>query len=119
TFGRTATGLVLCGDSAGATLTIVTAIALRNQPATVPGILQIPIYPVTDSHGATPSRKAFAEGYGLERANMRLYDQHYAPDVEHWRASPLLHDQTGMPPTLVVTAALDPAGDEASTSAAP
>ena len=116
--GRAATGLILCGDSAGATLTIVTAMALRNRPAARPVLLQFPLYPVTDSHGSTASRAAFGDGYGLESANMRLYDEHYAPDVEHWRASPLLADQNGMPPTLLITAALDPLRDEGRAYAA-
>lgn len=116
--GRTATGLILCGDSAGATLAIVTAMALRDKPAARPVLLQFPIYPVTDSHGGTASRAAFSDGYGLESRNMRLYDEHYAPDIEHWRASPLLADQAGMPPTLLVTAALDPLRDEGRAYAA-
>jgi acetyl esterase len=116
--GRSATGLILCGDSAGATLTIVTAMALRNQPAAKPVLLQIPFYPVTDSHADTASRKELADGYGLDSANMKLYDEHYAPDIEHWRASPLLADQSGMPPTLLVTAALDPLRDEGRAYAA-
>ena len=40
------TGLILSGDSAGGNLTIVTAMALRDEPAAVPVIAQNPIYPV-------------------------------------------------------------------------
>jgi acetyl esterase len=49
---------------------------------------------------------------------MRLYEEHYAPDPTHWRRSPLLVDQAGMPPTLMVTAALDPLRDEGRAYAA-
>src|SRR3546814_11674692 len=35
----------------------------------------------------------------------------YRPDLESWRASPLLGDQSGMPSTLILTAGLDPLRD--------
>lgn len=111
-FDRDFTSLVLCGDSAGGNLAIVTSLALRDSAAALPVIMQVAIYPVVDFEGGTESRRLFADGYGLEPENMALYDQHYAPDIAHWRASPLRADQTGMPPTLVVTASLDPLRDE-------
>ena len=46
--GRTTTGLVLAGDSAGGNFTIVTALALRDEPAAVPVLAQWPIYPAAD-----------------------------------------------------------------------
>lgn len=117
-FDRAFTSLILCGDSAGGNLAIVTALALRDRPAALPVTLQIALYPVTESSGSHKSRKTFGDGYGLDSVNMRLYDEHYAQDHGHWRASPLLADQTGMPPTLVVTAALDPLRDEGRAYAA-
>ena len=46
--GRTFTGLVITGDSAGGNLTIVTTNHLCAEPADVPVIVQAPIYPVAD-----------------------------------------------------------------------
>ncbi|RZM05470.1 MAG: hypothetical protein EOP68_18095 [Sphingomonas sp.] len=43
--GRKASSLVLAGDSAGGTLTLVTAMALRDEGAQVPVIAMWPIYP--------------------------------------------------------------------------
>ncbi|RYH09690.1 MAG: lipase, partial [Alphaproteobacteria bacterium] len=40
------------------------------------------------------------------------FNDHYNPDFAHWRASPRLGDQRGMPPALVVTATLDPLLDQ-------
>jgi acetyl esterase len=116
-FGRRFTGLVLCGDSAGGSLTLVTALALRDRPAAVPVVLQFAIYPRGD-HEAHPSWLAFRDGYGLSRQDTEFYDQSYRPDPGHWRASPALADQTGMPPTLVVTASLDPLRDSGRAYAA-
>jgi acetyl esterase len=116
--GRALTGLILCGDSAGGALTIITALALRDRPAALPVRAQLAIYPKTDSTRGYPSSQAFADGYGLESANMRYFDEAYRADARHWRASPLLADQAGLPLTLVVTAALDPLRDEGRAYAA-
>lgn len=117
-FGRDFTSLILCGDSAGGNLCIITALALRDQPAALPLIMQVPIYPVSDHTKRYPSRDAFGDGYGLESENMKLYNEHFRPDAQHWRASPLLADQSNLPPTLVVTAALDPLRDQGRAYAA-
>lgn len=111
-FGREFTGLVLAGDSAGGNLSAVTALALRDRPAALPTILQVAIYPVTDSHIPHPSRAAFANGYFLDKHDMDYFDQAFAADNSHWRASPLLADQSGIAPSVVVTAGLDPLRDE-------
>jgi acetyl esterase/lipase len=118
TIGRAITSLVLCGDSAGATLALVTALALRDRPAAVPVALQFALYPGADRGRRYPSDDAFDDGYGLDRADMDFYEQSYAPDYEDWRATPLAADQSGMPATLVVTAALDPLRDQGRAYAA-
>ncbi len=109
------TGLVTCGDSAGGNLAIVTAMALRDQPAAVPVVLQFALYPATDAtttaESSYPSAAEFADGYGLESTSMRWYREAYAADPTHWRAAPVHHDQSGMPPSLIVTASLDPLRD--------
>ncbi len=117
-FGRAFSSIILCGDSAGANLTIVTALALREQPASLPLVMQMPIYPATDHTRTFPSEQAFSDGYGLESVNMAMYREHLQADSEHWRNSPLLASQEGLPPTLVVTAALDPLRDHGRAYAA-
>ena len=118
TLGLTITGLVLCGDSAGGNLTIVTSIALRDRPAVVPVVLQFPIYPVIEFRFDTSSAKAFGEGYGLDTADRQWLDAQYKPQLGHWRATPSVVDQDGMPPTLMLTAGLDPLRDEGRAYAA-
>jgi acetyl esterase len=117
-FGRTFTDIVLCGDSAGGNLVIVTALALREQPASLPLLMQFPIYPLTDHSRAYASGKAYADGFGLNSTDMELFNQHFTPDPQHWRASPLLAEQAGLPLTLIVTAALDPLRDQGRAYAA-
>lgn len=110
--GRKITGIALCGDSAGGTLAIVTAMALRDRPAAVPLLAQFPIYPAADLKHRYPSHRLFSKGYMLEEASMEWFDAAYKADLKSWRASPLMSSQSGMPPTLVLTAALDPLRDQ-------
>lgn len=116
--GRAVTGLVLCGDSAGGNLTIVVALDLRNRPAAVPVIAQLPIYPATDYTRDYPSYAAFSEGRLLTHESMTWFTESYAPDAEHHRASPLNADLSGLPPAVVMTAGLDPIRDQGRAYAA-
>ncbi|HEY0445679.1 MAG TPA: alpha/beta hydrolase [Allosphingosinicella sp.] len=117
--GRQVTGLVSCGDSAGGNFAIVVSLALRDKPAAVPVLAQWPIYPAADpANGGYPSFTDFAEGYLLTREGMRWFDKCYRPDPADWRYSPLVKSQQGMPPTLVVTASLDPIRDQGRAYAA-
>lgn len=110
--GREISGLALCGDSAGGTLSIATAMALRDEPADVPVLAQFPIYPATDLARRYPSGKLFRTGYFLDDKAIAWFFGCYTADASHWRASPLLGSQAGMPSTLVLTAGLDPLRDQ-------
>lgn len=110
--GYDVTGLITSGDSAGGNLAIVTSMTLRNKPAAVPVILQHPIYPGVASHGDWQSARDFADGHFLTIASMAWFTRHYRPDLTDYRGAPLLFDQSGMPPSLVTTASLDPLRDQ-------
>lgn len=116
--GVTATGLVIAGDSAGGNLTIITAMALRDEPAEVPVIAQFPIYPATEMGEDRPSYKQFSDGHLLTHEGMQWFTAQYAADESHHRASPLVESQEGMPPTIVMTASLDPIRDQGRAYAA-
>lgn len=116
--GLEVTGLVLCGDSAGGNLTIVSALALRDRPAAVPVLLQFPIYPAVDPGTKYPSGKQFSDGYGLDSADMGWYFEALKPDTDHWRGRPILADLAGIAPMLMLTAGLDPLRDQGRAYAA-
>lgn len=115
-FGRTFNGLVLSGDSAGGNLTLVTTRALRDNPAALPVIMQLPIYPATDRTMSYPSMEMFGRGYGLGISDDD--EDLYAADPQSIRTSPLLGDLSGLPPTVLVTASLDPLRDQGRAYAA-
>ncbi len=117
-FGREFTHLVLAGDSAGGNLTLVTALALRDGPAALPLLAQIAIYPMADASREYVSMTRFADGFGLESANMTYYRKAFGADNAHQRYSPLVADLAGLPSTLLITAALDPLRDSGRAFAA-
>ncbi len=108
---RDVTGLVLSGDSAGGTLTLVTALALRDKPAAVPVKLTIPLYPMADASKPYPSTKMFASGYGLDLADVNFFEKALAANQKSPRHSAVLADLKGFPPTVIATASLDPLRD--------
>ena len=109
--GRDVTGLILSGDSAGGNLTVVTAMALRDEPAAVPVIAQNPIYPFVSLSEDWDSFRSFADGFLLSTDGMIWFGEAYASTPEDRRAAPLPHDHAGLPPTVVMTASLDPLHD--------
>lgn len=116
--GRQVTGLVPFGDSAGGNFAIVVTLALRDVPADVPVLAQWPIYPAGHPVKYYPSKDQFAEDYLLSRGSMDWFEQSYAPDRKDWRYDPLAKSQAGLPPTLVLTAGLDPIRDQGRAYAA-
>jgi len=117
-FGREFTHLVLCGDSAGGTLTLVTALALRDRPAALPLLAQMPLYPRADGTRAYQSGADFSQGFGLDTAQMDYFAEAYRSDHGHWRSSPIVADLAGIAPMLMITAGLDPLRDEGRAYAA-
>jgi acetyl esterase len=109
--GRTVTGLILTGDSAGGNLTIVTTQVLMAKPAAVPVIVQAPLYPVTDDRIDHASFAQFAEGFLLTADTMTWFADGYAATPGDLRAYPFYNDHAQTPPTVLVTAGLDPIRD--------
>lgn len=114
--GRTNPELAVGGDSAGGNLATVTCILARDRGG--PHLdAQWLAYPVTDWASLdTASCRLFGSGYGLDRAEVAWFREHYLPHVEDAldpRASPLrVNDLAGLPPALVQTAEFDVLRDE-------
>jgi acetyl esterase len=115
--GRSVTGLVTIGGSAGANLATVTARALCDKPAAVPMLLQVLLYAATDE-SLDGSMVEFGEGYLLTKATMEWFYALYQPERGNPRAFPLLASAAGMPPTIMAVGSLDPLQDQARRLAA-
>ena len=116
--GREVDALVLGGDSAGGTLAIVTAMALRDAAAALAVTAHIVIYPGTDLSRPYASQREFANGRLLTEAGLRWYYDQYGVDALDWRGSPMLGEFAGLPPAVVLTAGEDPVRDEGRAYAA-
>jgi len=111
-------GLILCGDSAGGNLTIVTEQSLRRQPAAVPVIAQVPFYPGVDTTDQAGSMQQFGDGYLLTRDSIDYFYGHYQTVDDDVRTNPILGELEGTPPTILMTAGLDPLRDQGRRYAA-
>lgn len=109
--GRTITGVIPMGDSAGGNLTIVITQALTDRPAAVPVVLQVPIYPLSDDKPDHKSFLDFAEGFLLTSDTMQWFGDAYAAIAGDKRAYPIYGEHSNTPPTVLVTAGLDPIRD--------
>lgn len=109
--GRQATGLITIGDSAGGNAAVVIPQLLDANPAAVPVVLQVPIFPVAADTMGSQSMAAFSEGFLLTADTMGFFDAAYAADRSDPRGFPILGEHSSAPPTIVVTASLDPIRD--------
>lgn len=107
--------IVLAGDSAGANLAAVAALAARDT-GQHEFLCQLLVYPATDQTMSFPSHNMFGDGYRLTRPLMVWSSINYlrdGHDVLDPRASPLFaSDHSGLPPAIIVTAGFDPLRDE-------
>ncbi|WP_296678964.1 alpha/beta hydrolase [Novosphingobium sp.] len=109
--GRSVTGLVTIGGSAGGNLATVTARALCDKPAAAPMLLQVLLYPATDE-SQDGSMKTFGENHLLTSVVMDWFYDLYKPESGNQRAFPLHASAAGMCPSIVVTAGLDVLQDQ-------
>jgi acetyl esterase len=116
-----ASRIAVGGSSAGGNLAAVVTLMARERGAP-PIAFQLLHVPVTDHDFGTPSYRTNGRGFGLTRAGMQWFWDHYAPDAklrDEPYASPLrAKDLSGLPPAHVVTAECDPLRDEGKAYAA-
>lgn len=106
--------IVVAGDSAGGTIAAVVCqlAATRGGPHIA---LQVLLCPVTDLAEESESRRAFAEGFFIERSTLEWAKVMYCggTDLRDARISPLrAKSLAGLPPAHVHTAEFDPMRDE-------
>jgi acetyl esterase len=101
--------LVLCGDSAGATIALATALAYRPRNLVALSLLYGCFEPSFDND----SHKRNGDGrYGLSSERMRWYWGNWLGDAHDPRAAPLYADLTGLPWTYLLGTGLDPLCDD-------
>ncbi|WP_194420671.1 alpha/beta hydrolase [Microbacterium abyssi] len=115
--GLTAHGIVLAGDSSGGNVAASAGVVLRDRGAS-PVTGQVLIYPFLDPSMSSQSHHTRADGYFVTRALLAHYwrthlGERFGERADDPTVAPLaVADLTGLPPTIVVTAGLDPLNDE-------
>lgn len=104
-------GIVTCGDSAGAHLAILVAQRLGQDPAPLPVLAQWAIYPFLGGGEDWESVRTLGEGYLLTRAAMSWFDALCGNPYGDPRYT-LLRGPVPVTPLLVQTASLDPLRDQ-------
>ncbi|MEQ8346505.1 MAG: alpha/beta hydrolase [Sneathiellaceae bacterium] len=113
--------LVLFGESAGANLAAVAAIAARDAGA--PKVLrQILAYPAVDARGQAESLELFAEGYLQTRRDvefaLRTYALGHGVPADDWRLSPIMAESlAGVAPAFILSAECDAIRDDSAAYA--
>jgi acetyl esterase len=107
----------IAGDSAGATLAAVAALATRGGGVELAA--QMLLYPATDPTMSRPSVRENGEGYFLTRSDMEWFQrQYFSGGPEDASLDLLAADVVGAPAAVVATAEFDPLRDEGDAFAA-
>lgn len=107
---------LIAGDSAGACLSVSTALRLRDGDA--PRALGL-FYGCFTAREDSSSHAHFGDGtFGLSTASMRFFWQAYLGGRKDAVATPLDADLRGLPPALLLAAGLDPLLDDSRAMAA-
>ena len=114
--------IAVAGDSAGGNLSAVVSSLAAREGGPAP-VLQVLIYPTADRSFDRESVGLFSQGFILEQADMRWYDEQYfgksPASKKDPRLSPIYADNLGsVAPALVFTAGFDPLRDEGEAYAA-
>lgn len=116
TFGGDPVRVITAGDSAGGNLATV-ACVMSDEAGVPPAAGQVLLYPMLDPGCEADSYQRYATGYYNTRAAMQWYWQQYlsagATTYPRHHVAPLeTPDLGGSPPSVVVTAGLDPVRDD-------
>ena len=114
------TRLAVGGDSAGGTLALAAALALRDEGVRALRFMLL-VYGVYSTDSESPSWQRFGQGAGLSQTQMRWIWETYLEKPEQqqdWRAAPILGSLEGLPPAHLIVGSLDPLQDDSRRLAA-
>jgi|GEM_PF-37263 len=102
--------VAVAGESAGGNLAVSIAMMARDQRARPP-VHVVAVYPIADGDTVSPSYRENADAVPLNRPMMKWFFQNYLrspADSDHPLISLVRADLSGLPPTTIITAEIDP-----------
>ncbi len=102
--------IATAGESAGGNLAVAVAIRAREEGVSMP-VHILSVYPIADGDVQSPSYDKYANAVPLSRGAMEWFFDNYKPD---WRTDevPMIAlvdaDVSGLPPTTIINAEIDP-----------
>lgn len=106
--------IATAGESAGGNLAVAVALMARDRGVKLP-IHILSVYPIADGDVESPSYEKYANAVPLNKGFMKWFFDNYVPD---WSTSndPLINlidaDLSGLPPTTIINAEIDPLENE-------
>ena len=106
--------VAVAGESAGGNLAAAVSLMARDKGIKLP-IHQLLVYPIANYDFNTESYNEYAAAVPLDKPSMQWFFGHYLPDPS-FGANPLISlvnaNLTGLPPTTIISAEIDPLQSE-------
>jgi len=103
--------LAIAGESAGGNLALSTTLRAKEAGMPLP-LNQLLVYPIADGDFSKPAFTEHADAKPLNTPMMVWFGKHYAPDENDPQFAVSQADLSGLPPTTIVTAEVDPLRDD-------
>ncbi|MDQ2967316.1 MAG: alpha/beta hydrolase [Actinomycetota bacterium] len=101
----------IAGESAGGNLALSTTLRAKEAGMPLP-LHQLLVYPIADGDLSKPAFTEYADAKPLNTPMMEWFGKHYAPDQKDPYFAVSEADLSGLSPTTIVTAEVDPLRDD-------
>ncbi len=103
--------LAIAGESAGGNLAGSVSLRAKEEGLAMP-LHQLLVYPIADGDSSKPAYIEHGDAKPLNTSMMEWFTKHYQPDTNDQRFALTKADLSGLPPTTIINAEVDPLRDD-------